>query len=221
MRRAVAGASDAVRSGSAGGAKQAASPPANTATATTARGRPGSRRAGGPTLADRPRDMNKLANGSIFAKCLAKIVNFSILHFEDANIIIVIFTIHFQDSAIILLGFDTKAGNRNPVRPPIRRRCGLAPWRWFSAGYPFLVWQGRSGGVDRLGPRSGEASRRQNYPLAQGNIASSTGILFERDIDICHETARFLATQIPIERWHEMIGDPTYADAILERGAGA
>lgn len=26
-----------------------------------------------------------------------------------------------------------------------------------------------------------------------------------------------IATQIPLERWHEQIGDPTYADAILDR----
>jgi DNA replication protein DnaC len=26
-----------------------------------------------------------------------------------------------------------------------------------------------------------------------------------------------VATQIPLERWHEQIGDPTYADAILDR----
>jgi DNA replication protein DnaC len=26
-----------------------------------------------------------------------------------------------------------------------------------------------------------------------------------------------IATQLPIERWHDMIGDPTYADAILDR----
>ena len=26
-----------------------------------------------------------------------------------------------------------------------------------------------------------------------------------------------VATQIPVERWHEQIGDPTYADAILDR----
>jgi DNA replication protein DnaC len=26
-----------------------------------------------------------------------------------------------------------------------------------------------------------------------------------------------LATQVPVERWHNMIGDPTYADAILDR----
>jgi DNA replication protein DnaC len=26
-----------------------------------------------------------------------------------------------------------------------------------------------------------------------------------------------VATQIPQERWHEQIGDPTYADAILDR----
>jgi DNA replication protein DnaC len=26
-----------------------------------------------------------------------------------------------------------------------------------------------------------------------------------------------LATQIPLERWHDQIGDPTYGDAILDR----
>ncbi len=26
-----------------------------------------------------------------------------------------------------------------------------------------------------------------------------------------------LATQVPVDRWHDMIGDPTYADAILDR----
>jgi DNA replication protein DnaC len=37
-------------------------------------------------------------------------------------------------------------------------------------------------------------------------------------IDDRHQRAStILATQIPIERWHEMIGDPTYADAILDR----
>ena len=37
-------------------------------------------------------------------------------------------------------------------------------------------------------------------------------------IDDRHQRAStILATQIPIERWHDMIGDPTYADAILDR----
>jgi DNA replication protein DnaC len=26
-----------------------------------------------------------------------------------------------------------------------------------------------------------------------------------------------IATQLPVDRWHDMIGDPTYADAILDR----
>ena len=26
-----------------------------------------------------------------------------------------------------------------------------------------------------------------------------------------------MATQIPVDRWHDQIGDPTYADAILDR----
>jgi DNA replication protein DnaC len=37
-------------------------------------------------------------------------------------------------------------------------------------------------------------------------------------IDDRHQRAStILATQIPIERWHDMIADPTYADAILDR----
>ena len=26
-----------------------------------------------------------------------------------------------------------------------------------------------------------------------------------------------VASQLPVDRWHELIGDPTYADAILDR----
>jgi len=29
--------------------------------------------------------------------------------------------------------------------------------------------------------------------------------------------ATIVTTQIPVDRWHEVIGDPTYADAILDR----
>ena len=37
-------------------------------------------------------------------------------------------------------------------------------------------------------------------------------------IDDRHDRAStLLATQMPIERWHDVIGDPTYADAILDR----
>ncbi len=37
-------------------------------------------------------------------------------------------------------------------------------------------------------------------------------------IDDRHQrTSTILATQIPLERWHDAIGDPTYADAILDR----
>jgi DNA replication protein DnaC len=37
-------------------------------------------------------------------------------------------------------------------------------------------------------------------------------------IDDRHQRgSTLLATQIPVERWHEQIGDPTYADAILDR----
>lgn len=37
-------------------------------------------------------------------------------------------------------------------------------------------------------------------------------------IDDRHQRgSTLLATQIPVERWHEQIGDPTYADSILDR----
>ena len=37
-------------------------------------------------------------------------------------------------------------------------------------------------------------------------------------IDDRHERgATVIATQVPADRWHSLIGDPTYADAILDR----
>lgn len=37
-------------------------------------------------------------------------------------------------------------------------------------------------------------------------------------IDDRHERgATVIATQVPVDRWHSLIGDPTYADAILDR----
>ncbi len=37
-------------------------------------------------------------------------------------------------------------------------------------------------------------------------------------IDDRHERgSTIVATQIPLDRWHDQIGDPTYADAILDR----
>jgi DNA replication protein DnaC len=37
-------------------------------------------------------------------------------------------------------------------------------------------------------------------------------------IDDRHERAStIIATQIPLDRWHAQIGDPTYADAIMDR----
>jgi DNA replication protein DnaC len=31
----------------------------------------------------------------------------------------------------------------------------------------------------------------------------------------CHST--IVTSQLPVDRWHDVIGDPTYADAILDR----
>jgi DNA replication protein DnaC len=37
-------------------------------------------------------------------------------------------------------------------------------------------------------------------------------------IDDRHQRgSTILATQVPMERWHDQVGDPTYADAILDR----
>src|SRR6202049_911380 len=41
--------------------------------------------------------------------------------------------------------------------------------------------------------------------------------LMEVIADPPQRASTILATQIPIERWHDTIGDPTYADAILDR----
>ncbi len=31
------------------------------------------------------------------------------------------------------------------------------------------------------------------------------------------QTATLITSQIPVDRWHDVIGDPTYADAMLDR----
>jgi IstB-like ATP binding protein len=35
--------------------------------------------------------------------------------------------------------------------------------------------------------------------------------------DRYQRASTILATQVPIDRWHDMIGDPTHADAIMDR----
>jgi DNA replication protein DnaC len=35
--------------------------------------------------------------------------------------------------------------------------------------------------------------------------------------DRYQRASTILATQVPIDRWHDIIGDPTYADAIMDR----
>ena len=41
--------------------------------------------------------------------------------------------------------------------------------------------------------------------------------LFEILEDRCGRTATIVVSQLPVERWHEMMADPTIADAILDR----
>ena len=38
-----------------------------------------------------------------------------------------------------------------------------------------------------------------------------------RSARIATAAARILTSQIPVDKWHAVIGDPTYADAILDR----
>jgi DNA replication protein DnaC len=50
-------------------------------------------------------------------------------------------------------------------------------------------------------------------PLDPGARRDLYEILEER----CGRRSTILTSQIPIDKWHEVIGDPTYADAILDR----
>jgi DNA replication protein DnaC len=51
-----------------------------------------------------------------------------------------------------------------------------------------------------------QGHRRQVEPDWASIIASSSA-----------STSRCRSSQIPVDKWHELIGDPTYADAILDR----
>jgi DNA replication protein DnaC len=41
--------------------------------------------------------------------------------------------------------------------------------------------------------------------------------LYEILEDRCGRRSTILTSQIPVDKWHAVIGDPTYADAILDR----
>jgi len=50
-------------------------------------------------------------------------------------------------------------------------------------------------------------------PLDAGARRDLYEILEER----CSCRSTILTSQVPVDKWHEVIGDPTYADAILDR----
>ena len=57
--------------------------------------------------------------------------------------------------------------------------------------------------VDDLGPEPLNAEQRRD--------------LLEIVDDRCDRGSLLVTSQVPVNRWHEMIGDPTLADAILDR----
>ena len=83
------------------------------------------------------------------------------------------------------------------------------------------------------GPRARPRRRSLCPPAQQTSAASScssstTGALEPLDAAARHDLLEILeerygrrstiiTSQLPVDKWHEMIGDPTYADAILDR----
>jgi hypothetical protein len=49
-------------------------------------------------------------------------------------------------------------------------------------------------------------------------LAPRFGSLIEKCALLLHgRRSTIITSQIPVDKWHELIGDPTYADAILDR----
>ena len=56
-----------------------------------------------------------------------------------------------------------------------------------------------------------------NPPVAEPLGAEQRRDLLEIIEDRCGRGATLIASQIPVDRWHDLIGEPTLADAILDR----
>ena len=83
------------------------------------------------------------------------------------------------------------------------------------------------------GPRAGARRRSPSAPAAQRSAApicsfSTIGvwspstpppgmISWKSSKSAMAAAPRSITSQLPVDRWHEIIGDPTYADAILDR----
>jgi DNA replication protein DnaC len=59
------------------------------------------------------------------------------------------------------------------------------------------------------------SNRRRRHPFKKG--ASSRHDLLEILEERYGRRSTIVTSQLPVNRWHEVIGDPTYADAILDR----
>ena len=90
----------------------------------------------------------------------------------------------------------------SPRRPAVR---GAGPRSWRRPSCPDAQQLGQDQAVHprRLRPRTLSAQARHD--------------LFEILEDRYGRTATIVVSQLPVERWHEMLGDPTIADAILDR----
>ena len=76
--------------------------------------------------------------------------------------------------------------------------------------------------VQRL--RHRERSRSvlyQRIPTIFGDLAIAHAAARQDPLEILEERydrrSTIITSQIPVDKWHELIGDPTYADAILDR----
>ena len=90
----------------------------------------------------------------------------------------------------------------SPRRPAVR---GAGPRSWRRPSCPDAQQLGQDQAVHprRLRPRTLSAQARHD--------------LFEILEDRYGRTATIVVSQLPVERWHEMLGDLTIADAILDR----
>jgi hypothetical protein len=97
------------------------------------------------------------------------------------------------------------------------KRAGM-PSPSSSAGQalePLPIWGRGTQGSNPL--RSSVESTNFRSPLAQEDYAGARRDLYEILEERYGRRSTILTSQIPVDKWHAFIGDPTYADAILDR----
>ena len=52
---------------------------------------------------------------------------------------------------------------------------------------------------------------------ANASLVIDGNVIFASGEERYSRRSTVITSQLPIDRWHEVIGDPTYADAILDR----